>query len=322
MRIDKRMLLLTAVMASSGLAVVLTTAKPASAWPPYLTEWQTQYPSSSTDDNVISGLGQGCAVCHFSPSGGEGWNPYGWEIRQRYLAGGVTIPQAIALAPLWDSDANPMSWSNITEITGDTQPGWTPGPNNIEYKDSGVLTGQSPPVGILGSLDPATSPMVPLCDPGTGSVLACPCGNPQSGLNRGCDNSSSTFGAALTAVGTASLAGDTVVFTTKGEKPTSLSILLQGPATIANGTMYGQGVRCVGGSLKRLFSQSAVNGTVVIPGGGDPTISAQSAAKGDPISAGTSRWYLVYYRDPNVLGGCPVGNTFNATQSGRVDWSL
>jgi hypothetical protein len=30
----------------------------------------------------------------------------------------------------------------------------------------------------------------------------------------------------------------------------------------------------------------------------------------------------VYYRDPVVLGGCSAGSTFNATQTGRVTWSL
>jgi hypothetical protein len=39
------------------------------------------------------------------------------------------------------------------------------------------------------------------------------------------------------------------------------------------------------------------------------------------IQPGQSRWYLVYYRDPVVLGGCPASSTFNATQTGRVDWN-
>jgi hypothetical protein len=38
------------------------------------------------------------------------------------------------------------------------------------------------------------------------------------------------------------------------------------------------------------------------------------------IQAGESRWYLVYYRDPIVLGGCPATSTFNATQTGQVTW--
>jgi hypothetical protein len=54
---------------------------------------------------------------------------------------------------------------------------------------------------------------------------------------------------------------------------------------------------------------------------GDPTISARSATKGNPISAGESRWYLVFYRDPVVLGGCPPTSTFSATQTRLVSWS-
>lgn len=322
MRIDKRSLLLTAVMASSGLAIVLTTPQAASAWPPYLTEWQSIYPGSSTDDNVINGLGQGCAVCHFSQGGGTGWNPYGWEIRQKFLAGS-SLHDSILKAALWDSDANPSSWSNITEMSGSTQPGWTDGPNNIEYTDASTITGLMPPAGILGTLDPSTSPMIPLCDPGAAGVIGCPCGNPQSGLNRGCNNSSATTGSALTAVGTASLAADTLVFTTAGERATAFSILLQGPVFISAGVIYGQGVRCVGGALKRLFNKSAVGGSIVVPnfGLGDPTISARSAAKGDTILPGQSRWYLVYSRDPNVLGGCPAASTFNTTQTGAVSWA-
>ncbi len=86
--------------------------------------------------------------------------------------------------------------------------------------------------------------------------------------------------------------------------------------------MYGQAVRCVGGSLKRLYTRNASGGSVTAPdiGAGDPAVSVRSAARGDVIQPGQSRWYLVYYRDPVVLGGCPATSTFNATQSGRVDW--
>jgi hypothetical protein len=42
----------------------------------------------------------------------------------------------------------------------------------------------------------------------------------------------------------------------------------------------------------------------------------------DPDSGGrSSHYYLVYYRDPIVLGGCPASSTFNATQTGMVTWS-
>jgi hypothetical protein len=75
--------------------------------------------------------------------------------------------------------------------------------------------------------------------------------------------------------------------------------------------------------LKRLYTKTASGGSITAPdfGAGDPTVSARSAALGDVISAGQSRWYLVYYRDPVVLGGCPANSTFNATQTAQIDWS-
>ena len=73
----------------------------------------------------------------------------------------------------------------------------------------------------------------------------------------------------------------------------------------------------------RLFSKHAVAGSITAPdsGAGDPTISARSAAKGDTIQAGESRWYFVFYRDPVVLGGCAPSSTFNATQTRQATWS-
>ena len=163
-----------------------------------------------------------------------------------------------------------------------------------------------------------------LCDPGVDGVMACPCSNPAGGSGRGCNNSAATGGAALSASGTAYLSADSLVFTTIGEKPTATSILLQGTTSPPAGVVYGQGVRCVGGTFKRLFTKHAVAGSITAPdfGAGDPTVSARSSALGDVIQPGQSRWYLVYYRDPTVLGGCPASSTFNATQTGRIDWSL
>ena len=83
------------------------------------------------------------------------------------------------------------------------------------------------------------------------------------------------------------------------------------------------GVRCTSGTLKRLYTKIAAGGSITAPdfGAGDPQVSVRSAALGDAILSGQSRWYLVYYRDPNVLGGCPASSTFNATQTGLVTWS-
>lgn len=168
---------------------------------------------------------------------------------------------------------------------------------------------------------PATNPGVAYCDPGIAGVIACPCGNPPAGTLRGCDNSAATGGASITAAGAANLAGDTLVFTTANQRPTGTTILLQGTASIATGANFGQGVRCVGGSLKRLYVKAAAGGSITAPAGADPTVSARSAALGDNIVAGQHRYYTAYYRDPVVLGGCAANATFNVTNAQDVTWN-
>ncbi|MFN0009809.1 MAG: TolB family protein [Planctomycetota bacterium] len=171
-----------------------------------------------------------------------------------------------------------------------------------------------------------------LCDPGVGGVVACPCSNQPNGPGRGCDNSAGTGGAILSASGGAYLSSDSLVFTTSGENPTSLSLVLQGTAQAPDGQVLGAGVHCTGGSVKRLYTKMASGGSIVAPdfGMGDPAVSARSAALGDTILSGQSRWYFVAYRESAQPRGCQekVGTIepfaemlFNATQTGRVSWS-
>jgi Tol biopolymer transport system component len=163
------------------------------------------------------------------------------------------------------------------------------------------------------------------CDPSVAGAHACPCSNPPAGPGRGCDNSAATGGASLTASGAAHFSHDTLTFATSGEKPIALSVLLQGNGVAPNGAVFGQGVSCVGGTiLRRLYYKNASAGSITAPNisAGDRTVSAQSAFMGDLIQAGESRWYLVYYRDGIVLGGCPASSMFNATPSGQVVWSF
>jgi len=161
-----------------------------------------------------------------------------------------------------------------------------------------------------------------LCEPGSGGVSACPCGNPPSGAGRGCDNSAATGGAALSASGIAYLASDSLVFTTEGERAAATSIVLQANASIPSGLAFGQGVRCVAGTTKRLYVKTASGGSIRAPdfAAGDAAVSLRSAQLGDLIQPGATRFYLVYYRDPIVLGGCSATATFNCTQTGSVAW--
>jgi len=165
----------------------------------------------------------------------------------------------------------------------------------------------------------------PNCDVGTpfcfgdGTlVTACPCGN--NGLaGRGCENSASTGGAVLSASGL--VGNDTVVFTSSGELPTALTIFLQGNNSSAAGVVFGDGVRCTAGSLKRLYTKNAVSGVATAPTGANLSVQAQSAALGDTILPGTTRWYQAYYRDANP-GFCPnpPGSTFNISSGLVVVW--
>jgi hypothetical protein len=157
----------------------------------------------------------------------------------------------------------------------------------------------------------------PFCYGDGTSTTACPCAN-NGATGRGCANSTNASGALLTAAGTT--VPDTLVLTSSGELATAFSILLQGNTDLANPVVFGDGLRCVGGSLKRLFNGNASGGTIAYPPAGF-TISGQSAALGDPIAPGSARSYQVYYRDPN-LNFCanPPGNSWNVGNAQRVIW--
>jgi hypothetical protein len=60
---------------------------------------------------------------------------------------------------------------------------------------------------------------------------------------------------------------------------------------------------------------------VSFPPPGALSISARSAALGDPIASGSTRSYQVYYRDPSgTFCPNPPGNTWNASNAQRVLW--
>jgi plastocyanin len=149
-------------------------------------------------------------------------------------------------------------------------------------------------------------------------AVACPCGN--TGMSgHGCDNSASTGGGALAVAGESN--PDTVILLSSGELPNALSIFLQGSAVLAAPAVFGDGLRCAGGSLKRLAAHNASSGAVQYPQGADPSITVRSAALGDPIAPGSIRYYQTYYRDPN-LNFCPnpPGNSWNVTNGIQILW--
>ena len=157
-----------------------------------------------------------------------------------------------------------------------------------------------------------------LCAGDGTSATPCPCGN-TGAPGRGCNNSQSTGGALLTASGGQS--PDTIVLTSSGELASVLSIFLQGNALVSPPVPFGDGIRCTGGAIKRLYVKNASGGVVSAPTGANPSITQQSAALGDPIAPGSTRWYQVYYRDPD-LAFCPfpTGNSWNASGAIEILW--
>jgi len=108
----------------------------------------------------------------------------------------------------------------------------------------------------------AASSFAPFCA-GDGSSVSCPCNNAGS-MGHGCDNSIATGGALLSGSGTASLSADSAQLTSTDELPTALSIVLQGTTAITP-TNFGDGLRCAGGSLKRLYVKHAIGGSISVP---------------------------------------------------------
>ena len=155
---------------------------------------------------------------------------------------------------------------------------------------------------------------------GDGSGAACPCGN--YGLpGHGCRNSRALRGAELGAVGAASLSFDTLGFHCGYEPPGTASLVLQGNQVIAP-VVFGDGLRCAGGSLKRLFfANASAAGTLTAPPNAGPSVSQRSAALGDTLQPGDLRVYQVYYRDPDP-SFCPPpqGSTFNVSNAVEIVW--
>lgn len=155
---------------------------------------------------------------------------------------------------------------------------------------------------------------------GDGSLAtACPCGN--SGVaGHGCDNSFATGGALLFATG--SVSPDTLTLTSTSQVPITFDILLQGDASNPNGVVFGDGLRCAAGVLRKLVMRPATGGAFTYPQVGDPSLTATATAHGDVISPGSVRNYQVYYRDA-LISFCDAaqgGGSFNVSNALQVVW--
>jgi hypothetical protein len=131
-----------------------------------------------------------------------------------------------------------------------------------------------------------------------GKAAACPCGN-AGGAGRGCANSIFATGALLTATGVADVSADTLVLNGSGMSG-STALFFQGSLAINDrqGSPFGDGLRCAGGSVFRLgVAAVAPAGTGSYPVAQPPV----SVSGGIPAGGGT-RYYQTWYR--NVAAFC------------------
>jgi hypothetical protein len=230
----------------------------------------------------------------------------------------------------WNHDGD-LSWEHYEPTTDSEQPLALVESASGDVVVAGkrerhVFNPNPPPFGVyywepLGGFVLGLTPDFRSICLGDGLDVACPCGNESTpGDREGCANSSGR-GARLSGSGSPSLSSDTLLLALEGSTPTSAGVYVQGSVAIAP-VAFGDGLRCVGGALLRLYVRTAQAGTSSAPSPGDPSVSAQSAAKGDVIPAGSSRVYQVIYRDVSpTFCPSPQGSLQNSSSAVVVSWS-
>jgi len=94
---------------------------------------------------------------------------------------------------------------------------------------------------------------------------------------------------------------------------TTTALLFQGSSSSTNGTVFGDGLRCVGGTVIRIGTKVASGGIVDYPEAGDVPISVKGLVPQD----GGWRTYQYWYR--NGADFCTPA-TFNMSSAIRVLW--
>lgn len=165
--------------------------------------------------------------------------------------------------------------------------------------------------------------VVDLCEEADGSIVAicfgdgagtpCPCGN-TGGADGGCANSTG-LGAILSGTGTPSVSADTLVLSVTQGKPGQPILFFQGINFIngGNGNIFGDGLRCCGGSVKRLQAR-------IMDATGSVSTTATLSVKGS-VTAGSIYCNQGWYRDPSGAGGSPCSTFFNLTNGLSVTWA-
>jgi hypothetical protein len=148
---------------------------------------------------------------------------------------------------------------------------------------------------------------------GDGAGTLCPCGN-TGGPGEGCANSTG-LGAILSGTGTPSVSADTLVLSITQGKPSQPVLFFQGLNFINSGlgVVFGDGLRCCGGSVRRLQVR-------FMDGAGAADTTATLSVRG-AVAAGSTYCNQAWYRDPSAAGGSPCSTFFNTSSALSVTWT-
>ena len=139
----------------------------------------------------------------------------------------------------------------------------------------------------------------------------CPCAN-NGAAGNGCANSVNPAGANLAITG--AVLSDDVVLHASGMPLTVNCIYLQGDGL--DDAVFGDGVRCTGGTLVRLRTKLNAGGASSFPDSTDTLTLSQRG--GVVVGGGATRYYQTYYRN-SATGFCPP-ETFNVTNGWVITW--
>jgi hypothetical protein len=159
--------------------------------------------------------------------------------------------------------------------------------------------------------------ITPYCS-GDGTSATCPCGNFSTQPGTGCQHSFSVTdyagaGARIGATGVPSLAADTLRLQGTQLPPSTACLFVQG--TTQTATVFGDGLRCVGGTNVRLGLRQTTAGAIEFGAGvaGDPSVSSAGLV---PVPG--ARYYMLWFR--NAAPFCtPAG--FNLSNGLWIQWA-
>ncbi len=233
------------------------------------------------------------------------------------VAFGVVDDQLVLAEPSRNLGPLASGVDDKAKVASRYSSGGAPGRNLCAWENRATGSSQSD---ILGAFyEPQQGGAWTTFCAGDGSGVACPCGN-NGAPGRGCGTSISSSGAVLNGLGVASTNNDTFVLSLANAPIGVAALFFQGTSASGGGAgvVFGDGVRCVSGSIIRLGIKTTTNGGVLggianYPSAGDASITTRGAV---PATGGV-RLYQAWFR--NSAPYC-TASTFNLSNGLRVTW--